>query len=170
MIETIRYSEEVVVATILRGVFRWFVTEKELWFLDYRRWKDAFICAGYGEALSRVEVEAERFGIVVLDERSAETFLDHIEQCKADVESLRRLLKSGLPASNVDQVVHLLPSLYVDFDKCVLFSFFYEPSSFEDFVPSGWHGEYRDFWPLIPADQRYWIDGDVDVIATLECD
>lgn len=32
-----------------------------------------------------------------------------------------------------------------------------EPASYEDYVASGWEGEYLDFMELIPRNQRYWM-------------
>ena len=46
-------------------------------------------------------------------------------------------------------------ALFIDFDRNTLYSQFPKPESFENFIPIGWHGEYRDFMSLIPADKRY---------------
>ncbi|MBQ6462179.1 MAG: hypothetical protein IJJ59_02505 [Pseudobutyrivibrio sp.] len=50
------------------------------------------------------------------------------------------------------------PSLYIDFDNKQLISYYAEPESFEDFVPDGWTGEYREFENQIPENQKYWIN------------
>ncbi len=47
MLQKIEYGEQIIVATFFERNFKWFVTEREFWFLDYRQWAQAFLKAGY---------------------------------------------------------------------------------------------------------------------------
>ena len=78
-------------------------------------------------------------------------FLGRVEEDVCTAVQLREILI----ANNEDP--DCLPSLYVDFDKKVLYSMYAEPASYEDFAPSGWRAECTDFYGLIPEDEQYWI-------------
>lgn len=40
--------------------------------------------------------------------------------------------------------IEVFPSFFIDFDKKIFFSYFSEPGSYEDFVPDGWIGIYKN--------------------------
>ena len=50
----------------------------------------------------------------------------------------------------------ILPSLYIDFDEKELYSMYSEPASYEDYVPTGWKAEFKNFLNLIPSNEQYW--------------
>lgn len=153
----IEYGEDIVVGVVRDGSFCWYVTTKELWFLDRNKWADAFRVAG-----SVVEDDhSERFGIAVVNEVTAEAFLAAINGCRVDAQNLQELLAKKVQDSSSREegegYEELAPALLVDFDQRCLISMFPEPSSFEKFVPDGWIGKYASFIDAVPPDQRYWI-------------
>ncbi|MEX0378306.1 hypothetical protein AB3X48_14305, partial [Bacillus sp. S4] len=67
------YAENIVVAVIYNSEFRWYVTDKELWFLDYNKLDNAYKNLGVSTE-DNYETE-ERNGIKVLDNENIEVFL-----------------------------------------------------------------------------------------------
>src|SRR5262249_43368742 len=90
-------------------------------------------------------------------ETTAAEFLRHLADHRISSEDLRSLLCTHLPADSREDILEYQPALFVDFDARVLKSLYPEPSSFEDFVPDGWKGEYTDFLEDVPAAERYWM-------------
>ncbi|GAA0134932.1 hypothetical protein YSY43_17720 [Paenibacillus sp. YSY-4.3] len=132
------YAQILIVGVVFQNSWTWYITEREYWFLN-------------------IEME-ERFGIEVLDESTAETFLHKIEEYKVSTLELTDMI---VELKNVfqyyDEVLEFLPTIYVDFDKREFYSSFPEPMSFEDYVPEGWIGEYKSFYELVPVEERYWL-------------
>ena len=162
MKEQVEYGSDIVVGSVCEGVFRWHASEKELWILDQRKWAQAFISAGYDVSS---EDYSERFGIAVLNEKTAPAFFRETESDFVTKEHLQSLLRSSESLETWDDFSHLMPSLYVDFDRRELISFFPEPLEFENYVPEGWKGSYSAFYERIPNDQRYWILDGVDLLT-----
>jgi len=52
----------------------------------------------------------------------------------------------------------LSPSLYIDFDKKILYSAYREMDNYENYAPKGWHAEAREFLQNIPLCDRYWVE------------
>lgn len=48
-----------------------------------------------------------------------------------------------------------LPMLYIDFDKRILKSRYYE-QSLHSSVPEKWEGKFEDFLDIIPGEYQYW--------------
>lgn len=136
------YAQTLIVGVLFQKTWSWYITEREYWFLN-------------------TEME-DRFGITVLDETTAETFLDKIIDLKVSTSDLRKLLVELEDAfMSTDEVLEFIPTIYVNFDDRVFYSFFPEPMSFENYVPVGWIGEYKDFFDEVPEQERYWlVDGD----------
>lgn len=120
------YAQTLIVGVLFQKTWSWYITEREYWFLN-------------------TEME-DRFGITVLDVTTAETFLDKIIDLKVSTSDLRKLLVELEDAfMSTDEVLEFIPTIYVNFDDRVFYSFFPEPMSFENYVPVGWIGEYKDF-------------------------
>ncbi len=60
--------------------------------------------------------------------------------------------------TNYNEKLAYNPSILIDFENKVLWPYYAESGSFEDFVPNGWDGKYQDFTIEIPQNKRYWID------------
>jgi hypothetical protein len=163
----IKYGEEIVAAVFFRERFSWYVSEKEIWFLDYEKFRQAFIEDGL-EVCSVEEVAKGRFGVGVVDENSAGRFLASMTGYKFETGELRDLFRGEFSARCKDDIIHLMPAILVDFDSRMFFSNYYEAASFEEYAPDGWSSEYSFFLERIPLADRYWILDGVDVFSVLE--
>lgn len=57
-----------------------------------------------------------------------------------------------------EEVLEILPSVYVDINRMTLMNLFPEPSGmFENYVPAGWDSSCEDFLHLIPQEDIYWV-------------
>ena len=77
----IEYGETIIVAVVFHNKWSWYVTEKEYWFLDLTKLEKAFLIKGYG--LPNLGDYSDRFDIGILDENSADKFLNEISEFKA---------------------------------------------------------------------------------------
>ena len=158
----IEYGETIIVAVVLHNKWSWYVTEKEYWFLDLTKLEKAFLIKGYG--LHNLGDYSDRFDIGILDENSADKFLNEISEFKVSTVELRELvLKLACSIKKSENFpTELTPSLLVDFDNKLLISYFPEPASFEDFVPDCWKGVYENFLDKVPMQERYWVLDGID--------
>lgn len=162
MLEPI-YAENVIVRVIHKKQFQWYVTDRELWYLDYVKFAQAF------ESHLAVDeyIEPERKGIEILSSGNAELFLKRIQSYKADAATLLKLFEDKIESGEEEDVLDFIPSFLVDFDQKVFYSLFPEPVSFEEYVPSDWKGTYEDFTALIPETEKYWINKDGESLFEL---
>lgn len=153
----IEYGENIIVAVVFRNKWSWYVTEKDYWFLDLTKLEKAFLIKGY--QLPNLGDYSDRFDIGVLDENSADKFLNEISESKVSLVELRELvLKLACGSKESENFpTELTPSLLVDFDNKLLMSYFPEPASFENYIPDGWDGVYENFLNKVPMQERYWI-------------
>lgn len=149
------YTKNIIVAVVLEENLLWYVSDKEIWFLDYQKRIEAFKNKGY--SINTDYIDESRKNNLVLDYSNASDFLNLIKENKVTVEELRdSLLKSK---NDVDDSwkYDYRPSLYVDFEKKILYSNYSEPSSYEDYVPEFWDSKYEDFENKIPNSKKYWL-------------
>ena len=142
-------NEQIVVYAVFNGIGRWYISCKDVWFLDYTKWIESFRKAGY--EIRMEYLNDTRQDLLDLNEKTVPVFMCRVEEDMCTAEQLREIYF----ANNEDP--DCLPSLYADFDKKVLYSVYTEPASYEDFAPSDWQAEYSDFHNLIPADEQYWV-------------
>ena len=169
-------TENIIVGVRWKNHFRWYVTEKEIWFMDLdkmeavteEKWKELDL------PLSKLVYGAEdpeREGIPILDENTIELFSQRIAEYAVPVDELRELLEFCIATESREDVFYtFLPSLYLDFDNRCLYSMYTEPSSFEYYVPQNWTGEYFSFLDIIEKDQRYWQSNDTIIFDFKEGD
>ncbi|MBJ8105116.1 MULTISPECIES: hypothetical protein [Bacillus cereus group] len=151
------YAENIVVAVIYNNEFRWYVTDKELWFLDYNKLDNAYKNLGVSTE-DNYETE-ERNGIKVLDNENIEVFLQRINKYNVTKEELNYLLLENIKSKNAgEDLLDFSPVLLINFDDTILYSMFPEPASYEEYVPKDWIGKYEDFTALIPESENYWVD------------
>lgn len=152
------YAQQIVVGVMFHGTFAWYVTRKEYWYLDYPKYDRAFLAAGYkSDTLGDYSL---RFGIGILNEDTAEQFLSRIEDRRVPTSALSEMMIARGKADEGDDMLDFLPCLFVNFDQKQLLSQYPEMIAFENYVPDGWIGEYRDFTPEVPEDMRYWMAGE----------
>lgn len=151
------YAENIVVAVIYNNEFRWYVTDKELWFLDYSKLDNAYKNLGVSIE-DNYEME-ERNGIKVLDNENVEVFLLRINKYNVTKEELNYLLLENIKSKNEgEDLLDFSPVLFINFDDKILYSMFPEPASYEEYVPKDWIGKYESFTEFIPESEKYWID------------
>ncbi len=155
--------ENIVVGLKWNGCFGWYVSYKEMWFLDQNVLIEAYMEKAHERGIppeSTMSEEDERYGIPVLNEDNIDLFLGRIAKYSAAVSELREHLKQDKKDNGSEEVFYdWLPALYIDFDEKVLYSLYTEPASFEDYVPQGWRGYYRDFLKKIEPHDRFWCEG-----------
>mgnify|MGYP006916315475 CR=1 FL=1 len=137
------YAENIVTFVIFRNRSEWYVAPKELWVMDLIKEYYSFKkkCAEIGWTEKRIlaslgtpdEIGKDRCGTAVLDSDNAEKFLEYLRNCLYTTDELREFYL----IADEDEKYDFFPSLYIDFDKKELCSFFPEPVSFENFVPVG---------------------------------
>ncbi len=155
MLEPI-YAEDVIVGVIHKNQFQWYVTDRELWYLDYVKFAQAF--ENEGDLAVDEYIEPERKGIEILSSENAELFLKRIESYKADAATLLKLFEDKIESGDEEDALDFSPSFLVNFDQKTFYSMFPEPASFEEYIPSDWKGTYEDFTPLIPKAEKYWMN------------
>ena len=144
------YAQNIIVFVTFKSSTGWYVADKELWFLDLRKFADAFISKGY--AVPNPEDFSDRFNIPVVNEDTASAFLLCIQDCKASADELKQVLEQ----KTYDHISDMVPSLYVNFDEKRLLSSYPEPASYEQFVPDGWIGLYGSWLACVPEEHRFW--------------
>lgn len=160
---TLQYAVDIIVGTIHRGEWAWFVSEKDPWFLDQEKLSRAFERKGY-----HVQHDSrDSTRVRSVDDSSADEFLESMRPYRVTVEELRSMINAKLPVESWEDIAELVPSLYVNFDDRTLLSLYSEPASFEDYVPDGWEGRYDNFLHLVPEDQQYWVTNGSNVFAAL---
>ncbi|MDI3093074.1 hypothetical protein QJ133_18265 [Priestia megaterium] len=164
MLEPI-YAENVIVGVIHKKQFQWYVTDRELWYLDYVKFAQAF--ENEGDLAVDEYIEPERKGMEILSSENAGLFLKRIESYKGDAATLLKLFENKIESGEEEDVLDFIPSFLVDFDQKVFYSLFPEPASFEEYVPSDWKGTYEDFTALIPETEKYWINKDAESLFEL---
>lgn len=162
--------EEVIVVIRRNGRFRWFKSDRELWVLDLNKWTKDFVDAGFKVPEPD---PTERFGIPVLDERTTDRFLTHMQPFEIDKEELAKELAVRFPnAQSWWDVGDLFPIMFVDFDRKHVCAFYQSGIRMERYIPDGWTSEFEDFATKYPEDrfpqsERFWIQNDVDMLKEL---
>lgn len=154
--------ENIIVGLLVDNRFNWYVSPKDLWFLDRKKLEEAYMLKfkemGLGN-MGSIQIEDERSDIEMLDEYSIIDFTSKINKYAVASEELRALLKLNLLTQSKEDVIYTFsPSLYINFDKKELYSLYSEPASYENFVPENWTGVYEDFSSKIASEDKYWHD------------
>ncbi|MEM5620756.1 hypothetical protein AAHB56_02565 [Bacillus thuringiensis] len=151
------YAENIIVAVIYKNEFKWYVTDKELWFLDYIKLGNAY--KNLGVSIEDNEEPGEGNGIQVLNNENVEVFLLRINKYNVTKEELTYLLLENIKSKHAgEDLLDFSPVLLINFDNKILYSMFPEPASYENYVPKDWIGTYEDFTKFIPTAEKYWID------------
>ncbi|ODM27972.1 MULTISPECIES: hypothetical protein [Acetivibrio] len=156
------YAKNIIVGVIHKGMFSWYVTERDFWILDAVKRRDEYIQNGYGSIIQE-DFFSFRFNIPIVNEETVDVFIKKIEDFKTESRELKELVLK----SDYNTILELVPSLLVDFDSKILYSCYPETLPFERYVPDKWEGEYKDFFEYIPKEERYWIIGSIDYIKKI---
>lgn len=153
-----------------KGRFRWFKSDRELWVLDYDKWTQAFVDAGY---VVPAPEEDERFGIPVMSDEFVDRYFDAMATFEVTKDELgRELIGQVSTATTWWDVEDSFPVVFADFDSKHLCAFYSSGTPLERYVPDGWTSEFRDFitessGERLPRSERYWIQGDRDLLNEL---
>ncbi|MCF0132040.1 MAG: hypothetical protein HUJ71_09910 [Pseudobutyrivibrio sp.] len=140
-------NDDIIVYAIYNDNAYWYVSYKELWYLDYNKRIYEFQEKGYTVDINSIEVI--RRDLLEMNDIQIPVFWDRI---KNDIWSYNELAEEF--KKNLEEDYY--PSLYVNFDSKHLISMYREDASYEDYIPDGWVSEYEDFLSLIPIRDRYW--------------
>lgn len=153
----IEYGQNIIVAVVLNNICSWYVTEKDYWFLDLIKLENAYINKGY-QVPDQGSYD-DRFNIAVLNENTAQDFLNKIHEFQVSTEELRTVILATeeMNTRGENELIDHSPALLVNFDHQILLSQFPEPASFEYYVPDGWAGRYETFLDQVPHDKKYWL-------------
>ena len=102
------------------------------------------------ESLEFAGLKIPRDYLLCMEVENVALFLKRIESDECSTKDLRIIFSHNQEEDGYK------PSLYVDFDKRLLYSMYIEPSSYEDYVPVGWDAKYQNFIDLIPVEKCYW--------------
>ncbi|CEK35525.1 hypothetical protein UMC2_38431 [[Clostridium] sordellii] len=145
-------TEEIIVFVIYNGTKNWYVSDKEIWFLDEQKRINLYRNLGY--EIKDEWIDERRENLLILNKENADIFLLRINK---EIVSSSELKESWLAFENDDEErINYMPSLYIDFDKKELLSMYSEPASYEDYVPFDWKSDFKDFIDLIPKEYCYW--------------
>ncbi|MBL1230543.1 hypothetical protein IW492_15030 [Enterococcus sp. BWB1-3] len=148
------YAENIIIGVKRSGVLTWYITDTELWYLDYSQ-------AGY----SSEEYPEERRNISILNEDTANIFLKNVEKYKASTKSIKLNFFKELSRDRDDAVYNYNPSLLIDFDNRIVYSNYPESISFEEYIPDDWTGYFGRFFEQISLEYRYWEENGINYLT-----
>ena len=142
------YSLNIIVYLIANKIGQWYVTEKEIWFLNRIKFAKAFDIEPTVEQRHFSESIAAGNPLCLMNE---------INEYRVEKQELEELI-SIYPSPDVEEdLLEMYPSLYINFEQKILLNLFPEPSGqFEKFAPEGWFSAYEDFLNKIPNKEIYW--------------
>lgn len=147
------YAENIIVGIYTNKGFNWYITEKDDWILDLRKYYYAYKKRGF--SIDFDFLLQYRHGIEVVDTDNINSLLEenYVNQ-KIKSTQLKKLV---IEKQYTQTILDLSPSLYLDFVNKKLYSMYPEPLPFENYVPTGWEGRYEDFTDYLKEKDRYWI-------------
>ncbi len=162
-----KYAENIIVAVVQRREWAWYISPKDLWLMDWRKWAEA-----WGQNPDETDYSG-RFNIQVLDASSAKAFFQQMSQYRVTTGYLRTLVGKvydykGLQTFSIHDQAELLadlwnliPSLLLDFDNKQLISNYPEANfTPEQYLPDSWAMKDASLFESVPKEHRYWvIDG-----------
>ncbi len=154
------YAENVIAGVIFRNTFAWYVTDYGYWYLDYTKYDRALLASGYTKPIGD---HSFRFNIAVLNEETAEEFLNAIADKRVSATTLSQMMKQRKMTDTLDDLLAYAPCFLVNFDQRSFASLYPEMIRFDRYVPDGWVGTNEDFRAEVPQAERYWMDNGHDM-------
>ncbi len=142
----IEYCDEIIVLVKYNDRYTYYISEKEDWLLEYELGQTNTI-----EGESKIS-----------------SFLEAMKKYIVNLDLLKSFVLKYAPNEIISEVIHYFPSLLIDFDEKVLYSSFYELTTFEREVPSDWEGLFCNFYEKIPDAFKYWIINERDYYLEAE--
>jgi len=145
-----KYAEDIVVAIKDNGLYEWYILSKEIIYLDYIKWIESYNRIGFN-----LPIEApDRFDILVVNNDTKTEFLSNIYDHRISTADLRKMLSQETESF---AKFAYKPAVLIDFDNQIFISDYYETESFEDFIPNGWKGFFKNFSNEIPLEEKFWL-------------
>lgn len=148
------YAENIIVAIVQNKTLSWYIADKEIWYMDYAKRIRQFEDKGY--KINLEYIDSTRKNLLLLNTDNIDLFRKSVLKYEVKTEELRKYLEKEV-VQNDEWYYDLSPSLYIDFDKKVLYSSYREMDSYESYAPEGWISDFKDFTSEIPLENRYWI-------------
>ena len=123
-------NEQFITYVIYKGCGKWYISDKEIWYLDYQKRIEEY--RKIGREIKEEYIDEKRKDLLCIEENNVLLFLKRIEEDECSTGDLKNLFLQNQEEDDYR------PSLYVDFDKKLLYSMYIEPASYEDYVPVGW--------------------------------
>jgi hypothetical protein len=161
---------QIVVVVRYQGRFRWFRSDRDLWVLDADKWRNEFVRHGYDVPEFN---DSFRFGIRVVNQETAERFLDCMSGYEVHKDDLSvELAKRYATARSWWDVKDLFPIMFVNFDDCVVGAFYPDGTPMERYIPDAWTGEFIDFAneyeeSVFPVEEKFWVKNGSDLLKLL---
>jgi len=159
-----KYAENIIVAVVNRREWAWYVSAKDLWLMDWRKWAEA-----WGQNPDETDYSG-RFGIQVLDMGTAKAFFQQVSQFRVTAGYLRNMVakvydykslgdfSAHEQAELLVDLWHLIPSLMLDFDTREFVSNYPEADfTPEQYLADGWMMKQASLFEIVPKEHRYWI-------------
>jgi hypothetical protein len=163
--------EEIIVVVRHHDQFHWFKGDRDLWVLDWNKWKHDFIDAGITDPHDASP--DERFGIRVVNEHTADKFLTKMQPFAINKADLAEELTVLFPdAQSWWDLDYLFPIMFVDFDRKHVCAFYPEGTRMERYIPDGWTSEFEDFATKyseehFPRKEKFWVRDGLDMLKEL---
>ena len=154
------YAENIVVAVVYNGNFSWYVTDKEIWYMDYEKRINVFQEKGFQITLDMVD--DARKDLLILDTDNVQLFEKKLLAFKATTAGLQEFMNMAKEEDEEEWRYDYSPSLYFNFDHKIMYSSYREYANYEGYVPNGWHSAYKSFLEDIPYPFRYWESQDFE--------
>ena len=142
-------NEQFIIYVIYKGCGKWYISDKEIWYLDYQKRIEEY--RKIGCEIKEEYIDERRKDLLCIEEDNDLLFLKRIEEDECSTGDLKKYFLQNQEEDDYK------PSLYVDFDKKLLYSMYIEPASYEDYAPVGWNAKYKNFLNIIPIEKCYWI-------------
>ena len=142
-----KYGENIVVAFKYKNQYSWYISDLELWYINYEE-------AGY----NLDQIDKERLRSPILLPENILYFLEDMQKYSYDLSELRNVFANEYKTDKLNAIYDFAPSLLVDMDNLLLYSYYAEYISFEEYISAPWIAKYQHFLDLIPREYRFWTD------------
>ena len=162
--------EEIIVVVKHDNQFHWYKSDRELWVLDWKKWRQEFVDNGFNPPEAKPD---DRFGIPVVNDETAGRFLAEMEQFEISKDDLAKELVARFPsAQSWWEVGDLFPIMFVDFDRKHVCAFYPQGTRMERYIPDGWTSEFEEFLTkyseeYFPRREKFWVRDGLDMLKEL---
>lgn len=143
-------NDEIIVLVKYKNEYSWFVSQREIWFFNTKKRIDAYKKLGYEVKIEWLHPIKQE--LLVINDSNFNVFYERIQKYKVSVSFMQELFQNA----EEENKGFYYPSLFVNADEKIFYSFYQEYESFEDFAPENWTAKYQNFYSEIPQNLIYW--------------